>query len=161
MLHAQKLDELLVYVSRHHRVANLGLTKLWKLIFFIDREALCALGQTITGSEYIKYEHGPVPSRGEKQLKKLCREKAVICEQRELARYRLNEVKGLRAPLAGIFSEDELKIADAVCSEMGGKSARQLSDLSHKDPAWHYADTLQKLSSSLMAYGSEEDPDGL
>ncbi len=161
MLQPQKLEELMVYVSRHPKVSDLGLTKLWKLLFYIDREALRSIGRTVTGSEYIKYEHGPVPSRGERHLKKLCREQAVVCRQRDHAGYRLNEVSGLRAPHTGAFSDDELEIADAVCKEFGRKSAKQLSEISHEDPAWHYAEPLRKLSPSLMAYGSQEDPDGL
>ncbi len=161
MLHTQKLQELLVYVSHHSQVSDLGLTKLWKLVFFIDRACLRALGQTITGSEYIKYEHGPVPSRGEKHLRMLCRSEVLECEQRNHCGFKLNEVKALRKPQTDIFSEEELSLADSVCSEFGGHSAKQLSELSHRDPAWHYAEQLQKLSPALMAYGSEEDPDGL
>ena len=161
MLNVQKLQELLVYVSHHSQVTDLGLTKLWKLVFFIDRACLRALGHTITGSEYIKYEHGPVPSRGEKQLRLLCGNKVLECRQRTHRGYKLNEVKSLRKPQTDVFSEEELKLANSVCSEFGRQSAKQLSDLSHKDPAWHYAEQLQKLSPALMAYGSEEDPDGL
>lgn len=161
MLQPQKLEELMVYVSRHPRVSDLGLTKLWKLLFYIDREALRSLGHTVTGSEYIKYEHGPVPSRGEKHLKKLCREQAVACRQRDHAGYRLNEVSSLRAPQTGVLSDDELAVADAMCKVFGRKTAKQLSEISHEDPAWYYAEPLQKLSPTLMAYGSQEDPDGL
>ena len=161
MLQARKLEELMVFVSRHPKVADLGLTKLWKLLFYIDREALRTRGHTITGSEYIKYEHGPVPSRGEKHLKKLCREGVVACRQRDHAGYRLNEVRSLRAPHAGALTDDELVLADAVCKQLGGKTAKQLSNLSHEEPAWYYAEALQKLSPTLMAYASEEDPDGL
>lgn len=161
MLVPRKLEELMVYVSRHPKVSNLGMTKLWKLVFFIDREAMCSLGSSITGSEFIKYEHGPVPSRGEKHLRKLCREKAVTCEQRGHAGYKLNEVSALREPCREVFSDEEIEIADAVCSEFGGKTAKQLSDISHQYPAWHYAEMLQKLSPTLMAYGTQEDSDGL
>ena len=161
MLQARKLEELLVYVARHPKVADLGLTKLWKLLYFIDCEALRTLGHTITGAEYIKYEHGPVPSRGERHLKKLCREEAVSCRQRDHVGYRLNEVKSRRAPHAVALLEAEWVLADAVCNSLGRKSARHLSHLSHSDPAWHYAEPLQKLSPTLMGYGSQEDPDDL
>ncbi len=161
MLHARKLEELLVFVSRHPAVTDVGLTKLWKLLFFIDQESLRVLGQTITGSDYIKYQHGPVPSRGEKHLKKLCREKAITCRQRLHGGYRLNEVHPQREHEATMFSEAELEMADRVCRRLGRKNASQLSELSHADPAWHYADLMQKLSPALMAYGASEDPDDL
>ena len=65
MVHGQKLSELIVYLGQHPRVNNLGLTKLWKLIFFIDAKAVRNLGEPVTGPEFIKYEYGPVPSRAE------------------------------------------------------------------------------------------------
>ena len=161
MLHTRKLEELMVLVSRHPKVSDVGLTKLWKLIFFLDQESLQTLGETITGSEYIKYEHGPVPSRGEKHLKKLFRDKSVVCRQRMYSGYRLNEIRPQRTPEVAVFAKEELDLAERVCRRLGQKSAAQLSELSHANPAWHYAEMMQKLSPTLMAYGANEDPDGL
>ena len=161
MLHARKLEELMVLISRHPKVSDVGLTKLWKLIFFIDQKALSEFGQTITGSEYVKYEHGPVPSRGEKHLKKLRQAKSVECRQRTYGGYQLNEVLAGRDPDLAVFSESEVELANGVCQQLGQKSAASLSTLSHANPAWHYAEMMQKLSPTLMAYGASEDSDGL
>ena len=161
MLHGQKLQELIVHLGRSPKVSNLGPTKLWKLIYFIDARAVRDLGESITGSEFIKYEHGPVPSRGEKFLKQLVREGSVSTAAREVGGMTLNEVKSNRAPHLGIFSPEELSLINEVCAELGGKSAAVLSNLSHSEPAWHYAEFRQKLSRELIAYGHEEDPTGL
>ena len=73
----------------------------------------------------------------------------------------LNEVKSTRKPDLSVFSKQELSLINEVCRELGRKTAAVLSDMSHDEPAWHYAGIMGKLSPELMAYGHTEDPDGL
>ncbi len=160
-MHSRKLDELIVHLGSHPGVENLGLTKLWKLIYFVDARAVREWGAAVTESEFIKYEHGPVPSRGEKHLKQLIKRGEVTTTPREVGGMTLNEVKAVRKADVGVFAKQELTLIDAVCKELGRKTAKVLSDLSHKEPAWHYAGMMDKLSPELIAYGHEEDPDGL
>lgn len=160
-MHGRKLEELIAYLGNHPSVANLGPTKLWKLIYFVDVKALRDLGESVTGSEFIKYEHGPVPSRGEKHLKQMTRRSEVTTTPRNVGGKTLNEVKSARPADESVFSAGEMELIQVVCREFGGKSAKVLSDLSHREPAWHYAEMREKLSPELMAYGIEEDPDEL
>ena len=161
MVSDRKLSELIVYLGRHPGVSNLGLTKLWKLIFFIDARALRDLGEPVTGSEFIKYEHGPVPSRGDKFLKKLVKSGEVTAAQRRVGGKILNEVKAARAADLSVFTFEERGLIDAVCMELGRKTAAVLSALSHQEPSWHYATMQGKLSPELIAYGHQEDSEGL
>ncbi|MEO7412504.1 MAG: Panacea domain-containing protein [Opitutaceae bacterium] len=161
MVHGAKLSELIVYLGAHPKVTNLGLTKLWKLIFFVDAKSVRDLGAPLTGSEFIKYAHGPVPSRGEKQLRQLVRDGDVTTTPRAIGGKTLNEVKAARAADLSVFSPEEKDLVDGVCAELGRKSAAALSDLSHQEPAWHYAEMMGKLSPELIAYGVKEDADGL
>lgn len=160
-MHSRKLEELIAHLGSHPGVSNLGQTKLWKLIYFVDAKALRDLGSLVTGSEFIKYEYGPVPSRGEKHLRQMNRRGEISTTQRDVGGMTLNEVKSTRGPDLSVFSEDELKLIESVCVELGRKSAKVLSDLSHQEPAWYYAVMREKLSPELMAYGHEEDADGL
>ena len=161
MVSDRKLSELIVHLGQHPGVSNLGLTKLWKLIFFIDAKALRDLGEPVTGSEFIKYEHGPVPSRGDKFLRKLVKAGEVTSTQRSVGGKILNEVKAARPADLASFSFEERQVIESVCVELGRKSAAVLSDLSHKEPSWHYAKLMDKLSPELIAYGQKEDSEGL
>jgi uncharacterized phage-associated protein len=160
-MHSRKLEELIVHLGSHSGVENLGPTKLWKLIYFVDAKALRELGEPVTASEFIKYQHGPVPSRGEKHLKQLAKRGEVVTSPRQVGDMTLNEVKSTRKPDLSVFDKQELALIEAVCVELGRKSATILSDLSHLEPAWHYAGMMDKLSPELIAYGQAEDPDGL
>jgi uncharacterized phage-associated protein len=161
MVSDRKLSELIVYLGQHPGVNNLGLTKLWKLIFFIDAKAMRDLGEVVTGSDFIKYEHGPVPSRGDKFLRKLMKSGGINSSQRAVAGKILNEVRAVRPADLSVFSFEEQQLIDAVCNQLGRKTAFALSELSHKEPSWHYAKMMDKLSPELIAYGHEEDSEGL
>jgi len=157
-----KLQNLILHLAGHPKVFDLGITKLYKLIYFSDVRHLREYGQSITGSEYIKYPHGPVPSRGEKILKVMKKESVLeekpIQITQEMQR---RSLRALRHANLSVFSEQELSTIDAVCTELGAMTATALSDLSHDEPAWICAPLLDKLSPSLMMYGQHEDAAGL
>lgn len=159
-LNTHKLDNLILYLGKSPHVENLGITKLWKLIYFVDVAFLRETGATLTGSEYIKYDHGPVPSRGDKRLKHLDKEGRVRVKAEDYGSYRQNHVFTVEEGKSG-FSAKELPLIDAVCLKYGRKTASYLSELSHDEPAWIHAEKLQKLSPTLMGYGSKEDEEGL
>jgi len=60
-----------------------------------------------------------------------------------------------------MFSDTEKESISEVVKLRGSKSAGELSKSSHKEPAWIEAKDLGELDPSLMAYGPEEDPEGL
>ncbi len=158
----EKLKNLILMIAQHPTVTELGITKLAKLIYFADARALRELGSTITHSEYIKYQHGPVPSRLEKVIKEMRRndeldEKRVIKNEN----YEHHPVTAKKKPDLSCFSSEELEIIDQVIRELGPKRATTLSDQSHQEPAWIYAQSLKKLDPELIAYSTSEDPEGL
>ncbi len=161
MVHVDKLRNLVLAVAAHPEVKNLGVTKLWKLIYFADVTALREHGTTITESEFIKYPHGPVPSRGERVLKAMRRDGAVSTEQRAVGRFTQTCIEGSAHADLNVFSREERDVIDKVCRELGGETAQALSELSHDEPAWVVASELDKLDPQLMHYGRSEDPEGL
>lgn len=156
-----KLKEAMLYIASHPNVSDLGLTKLYKLVYFVEARHLREHAEAITGSDFIKYQHGPVPSRGEKAIKQLRKAGAIHAEREEFAGYDMTAISPLRKPDPRVLSESERATLDSVCAQLGSKTASQLSDLSHDEPAWIAAPMLRKLSPDLMMYGSAEDPEGL
>jgi uncharacterized phage-associated protein len=102
-----------------------------------------------------------VPSRGEKILKAMKREKLLETEQRASGSFTQTFVTALEKPDMRAFSPAERAIIDEVCRSFGSKTASELSSLSHSEPAWALAADLGNLDPELMAYGSSEDPEGL
>ena len=145
MVNVEKLQSLMLLIAGHPDVKGLGLTKLWKLIYFCDVRALREEGESITGSEFIKYKHGPVPSRGEKNLKLLRRQGRIETEQKSVGGYVQTSVTPLASPDLSLFTKRERAIVTDVCRELGGLSAKRLSEISHEEPAWALASELDKL----------------
>lgn len=157
----EKLKEAILYISRHPSVRDLGLTKLYKLVFFSDAYHLRAHGQSITGSDYIKYEHGPVPSRAEKCIKALRRDSLIETETVPFAGYQMIAVRPIGDLPLSQLSEDEIATLDCVCRKLGSETAKALSERSHLEPAWIATKMLDKIEPQLIMYGVTEDPDGL
>lgn len=160
-LHRDKLKDAIVFVAAHPKVRDLGLTKLYKLLYFADAAHLRERGESITGSEYIKYQHGPVPSRGEKLLRNLRREARVEVEKVPYGGVEMMSVRVTASPVWPSLTAGEIETLDAICSDLGADKAATLSHKSHAEPAWVAAAMLEKLSEELMMYGAAEDPDGL
>jgi len=160
-LHREKLKDAIVYVSSHSGVRDLGLTKLFKLLYFADSAHLREYGESITGSDYIKYEHGPVPSRGEKCVRQLRKDERLRVEKVPYAGVEMMSISAVGAPSWSALADEEVATLDVICSQLGRETAAMLSKKSHTEPAWVAAQMLQKLSDELMLYGAVEDPDGL
>ena len=160
-LDQKKLKNMILYFANSPYVCALGTTKLYKLLYFTDATSLRELGHNMSGSEYIRYEHGPVPSRGEKALKDLRKENAILVNQEEHYGMRLEAIREIIEPDLTIFEKSELEILQRIARTKGAASAKTLSNESHLEPAWVYATPLGKLSPELMLYGASEDPEGL
>jgi len=160
-MHQVKLDNLILYIASSPRVKDLGKTKLYKLIYFCDVRNLREHGETITSSDFIKYKHGPVPSRAEKRLKALKRDDKISVELKTKGGHKLHEVKALVSPDCTVFSDEELENIKFVCADLGKKTAVSLSSLSHEEPSWVFAKMGKSLSSDLMLYGASEEAEGL
>lgn len=156
-----KLKELVLLLARHESVKDLGVTKLAKLVYYIDAEALRMTGDSITASEFIKHEHGPVPSRMDRALKQLKKADAIRIGSESMFDHKLLRIEALRESDSSRFSGDEFAIIDRVAAKLGSLTAKELSRLSHREPAWCEAEYLEKLDVELIPYGAEEDPDDL
>lgn len=119
-------------------------------------------GRSITGPGYIKYQHGPVPSRGDKALKALKKLGAVETGTRLHYGLSMTEVMPGNEPCGTVtLTEGEKRVLDSVAQEFGHLTARELSDRSHEEPSWILAELQQKLDPELMLYGAREDDEGL
>ncbi len=156
-----KLKELILILARHKSVSNLGVTKLAKLVYYIDAEAMRVLGDSVTQSEFIKHENGPVPSRMDRALKQLSKAESIRVVKEEFFAHQLKKVEAMRDADMRPFRQEELEIVDRIAKKLGQVSAAELSSLSHKEPAWREAEYLAKLDPELIPYGTEEDPDEL
>ena len=124
-------------------------TKLNKLVFYADFLAFRCLGQSISGSPYRAIQFGPVPADFGALQDRLLRDNLVRTEEVELGEFggeRLSD--GSPIPFPGdVLSDQEMKIIAFVAATLKPMTAREASEMSHREPAWNQ--TAQK---SLISY---------
>jgi Protein of unknown function (DUF4065) len=150
----RKLAELLLYVAEkvsEDRAA--GAVRINKILFFAEFAHVRTHGAPITGAEYQKLRNGPAPRR----LKPI-RDRLVEGGEAELVseRYfgrRVDKLKPLRPAREELFSPDELAAVDEVIEALSGRTAEDVSNLSHREMAWRMVDEGDTIpfSAALLA----------
>ena len=101
------------------RLTDRGYHKIFKVLYFADRDHLADWGRTITGDRYIAMEFGPVPSA----LYDLFLAQS---DKRITPRADAN---------MRVLSRSDIKALDKALNEYGGKDFKTITDLSHGS-AW-------------------------
>lgn len=130
-----KYRNLILYLAeRVGAWPNVGETVFYKLIYFIETLARKELGYGIAGEQFYKRQYGPVPVS------------FLAITKRMIASNELDSVMGRyytymqrkylpRVKSNGLTDKEKIVI-DRVISLLGGKTATELSDLSHQDTPW-------------------------
>ncbi|MEN0066164.1 MAG: Panacea domain-containing protein [Myxococcota bacterium] len=135
----ERSSQLLLYLAdRLEDDANFSMTKVYKLFYFIDKEAYLRTGSTVTGSSYLRFDHGPVPRNLHKLRAKLEDTGAVEIVYVDRGKYTQHRLRAWQRPQLR-FSEDEMTIIDQVIERLRPMTAKKVSDLSHEEPGWKLA----------------------
>ena len=117
------------------RLADRGYHKIFKVLYFADRDHLANWGRTITGDRYVAMEFGPVPSA----LYDLFKAKEKAAGNGAFADLFLAQIDKQITPLADadrrVLSRSDIKALDKALNEYGGKDFKTITALSHGS-AW-------------------------
>lgn len=153
----KRLGELMLYIAKKSQFDhNFGGTKLNKILFYADSVSYSRSGKPITGAEYIKQEFGPTPKRLLPVRKQLESRKEAAVQRVDFLRKEQQRLVALREPDLSLFSGEEIALVDQVIELLRGKSAKDVSELSH-NRAWRVA----KMGGSIpyeAAFISDENP---
>lgn len=138
----QKLKELILYISQQEKSdPEYGSTLLNKLLFFSDFLAYAKFGKPITGVEYMRELHGPVP-------RPVRVPSVVLTEMMKAGELRLDKIpqafKGherikpvaRRSPDMSAFSTQEIELVDYVLGQFRGWPAGKISRFTHQYVGW-------------------------
>lgn len=133
----KKFKEVLLYVlEKVGSKSNVGMTVIYKLLYFIDFDYYEKFEEQLIGATYIKNHYGPTPV----EFKKIV-ENMEIKGELETVRskyFQHDQTKYLprRESDISVLNAKEIKHIDEVLSRLSDKSATELSDYSHKDIPW-------------------------
>jgi hypothetical protein len=140
-----KMKELILYVvgscAKNETVGSLGAIGLNKILFYSDFAAYLKLGKSITGQDYFALEMGPAPKRLIPIRKQLERERALKVVIAEIsATHRQQIFIPLREAKFSIFTAEEISIVDQMILRFVFKTAKSISEESHKFIGWDAAE---------------------
>lgn len=128
-----KVRETIVFFAE---MPDMFVTKLAKLMFYADFLHYRENTTSITGLAYAHAPQGPIPDRYER-IRDDVIENAVVEIQERFGDSWAGEVLVAQRPAnVGAFSESELAVLRAVKKQLGAKTSKRLSELSHAETAW-------------------------
>lgn len=138
----KKLAELILYISQ--KCANdptFGATKLNKILCYSDFVFYAYNDRGITNVEYQKLPNGPAPRRLIPVRNELIENgdlamQEVILKSGETQKRTVN----LRTPNLDLFTGAEIAMVDRIIESMQGRTAEDVSEMSHTLVGWLVAD---------------------
>ena len=136
-----RLKNLLLYVLG--KMGEVFQTKMNKVLFYIDFLSYRERGMAISGLAYNAIDFGPVPQRWDRvysAFDEIIPQPRLVHDQERFA-LTTNDVADMSC-----FTGQEIAVIDYVCCKMKDLSAHDISELSHREPAWqnhlHQSETI-------------------
>lgn len=154
---AAKFKEVLLYIlGKVGGRPNIGQTALYKLLYFIDFDYYEKFEEQLVGATYMKNTYGPTPISFAKIVKQMEREGTLVEVKSKYFDH--DQTKYIPAKEADVseLSGQELNHIDNELERLAHLSARQLSELSHKDTPWLVAKDKEVLDYEYVFYRPED-----
>jgi hypothetical protein len=137
----QKFAEMLLYVAGKLLDDPAGgAVKLNKALHFSELVHMRLHGRPITGADYQKLPQGPAPRRLLPVRQRLVENgEAELEASTYFGRVQYRLAPRREADLS-LFNAEEIAVIDEVVSDLKGKSAREVSEMSHREMGWFLAD---------------------
>ncbi len=158
-----KLKAMIRYFNTNTNPTYLGKVKLMKLFYFADFLSVKKYASPITYDNYVKLEHGPIPS----SIKNLVDNVAEDPENAYLAdTFYIERPEGTRMQKIvchqnfskkdeKLFTKHELEILEQVVQRFGDKTTAYIEEASHKEAPWTKTKMLDFIPYSLATYDAD------
>ncbi|MEK7586438.1 MAG: type II toxin-antitoxin system antitoxin SocA domain-containing protein [Patescibacteria group bacterium] len=153
----EKFKQVLLYiVGKVGSRPNIGQTAIYKLLYFIDFDYYEKYEEPLMGATYIRNTYGPTPISFVKIVKELESEgRLVVVKSKYFDRDQTKYLPVVEADVSG-FKGQELNHIDNELERLSHFTARQLSELSHKDTPWRVAKNKEVINYEHVFYRPEE-----
>lgn len=135
---------------------NIGMTALYKLLYFVDFDYYEKYGKQLMGLTYIHNHYGPTPREFVKVVEEMKQEGDLEEVKSPYFAYEQKKFLPRRSANLAKLSARETAMIDSVLARYGDLSAAQLTELSHEDPPWVAAKPGENLDYELVYYRPEK-----
>lgn len=153
----EKFKQVFLYIlAKVGAKPNVGQTVLYKLFYFIDFDYYELYEKQLMGLSYIKNTFGPTPVDFAKLSKQMIKEGQIEEVKSEFYNHEMTKYFPLVNPNLELLSAKELEFIDSELEKYSGKTATELSALSHKDIPWIGAKDREVLDYESVFYRTQE-----
>jgi transcriptional regulator with XRE-family HTH domain len=129
--------EVLLYVlEKVGSKSNVGMTVMYKLLYFIDFDYYEKFEEQLIGATYIKNHFGPTPVEFKKIVESMESKGELETVKSKYFLHEQTKYLPRREPDISVLNAKEIKHIDEVLSRLSDKTAKELSDYSHLDIPW-------------------------
>ncbi len=153
----KKFKEVLLYVlEKVGSKSNVGMTVIYKLLYFIDFDYYEKFEEQLVGATYIKNHFGPTPVEFKKIVESMESKGELETVKSKYFLHEQTKYLPRREPDISVLNAKEIKHIDEVLARLSDKNAKELSDYSHKDIPWLIAKDNQIIKYEGVFYRTEE-----
>lgn len=138
----EKIKNIILYLTKE----GLHKTKLLKELFYIDFKCYKEYAYSLTGLEYAKINHGPVPDNFEYLLSKLFDQNIINLDVIIHENYEENIYEAIEKEDMSIFDKKEIEIINYVKNYFKDFNVKEIVDFSHKEKAFKNTDLKEMIS---------------
>lgn len=156
---ADKFKQVLLYIlKKAGGKPNVGLTVLYKLLYFIDFDFYEKYEEQLMGLIYLKNKSGPTPLLFEKLMQDMLRRGEVELIKSRFYKYPQQKylVNPEIEPDLRVLSGQEKEHIDWELHRLSDMTAAQISELSHRDIPWISAENGKPLEYEAVFYRTSE-----
>jgi len=156
---ADKFRQILLYILKKvGGKPNIGMTVLYKLLYFMDFDYYEKYEDQLMGLVYLKNHHGPTPLLFEKLISDMVKNGEVETIKSKFYQYPQTKylVNPKVEPDLSILNGKEQEHIDWELQQLSDLTARQLSERSHKDVPWVSAENGKPLDYESVFYRTPE-----
>lgn len=154
---AEKFKQVLLYIlEKVGAKPNVGMTVLYKLLYFIDFDYYEKYEEQLMGLTYFKNDHGPTPRQFKKVVDEMKESGEVVeVKSKFFTREQKKFLPRSEADLTKM-SGQELEMIDDVLDRYSDRTASQLSDMTHRDMPWKATERGEDIDYELVFYRPSE-----
>lgn len=136
-INEKKYKNAILFFARKIQNGTLGKVKLMKLLYFLDFDYFEKYGKSITGDEYLRFEHGPVPHMAKGLLDKMNGKELKISKHKMPEGLNDQErIEALQEPDVSVFSPEEVLMLEEVATKWERFSGSEMKNASHGEAPW-------------------------
>ncbi len=164
----KKFKEVLLYIlEKVGGKSNIGMTVIYKLLYFIDFDYYEKFEEQLIGATYMKNHFGPTPVEFKKIVESMEEKGELETVKSRYFQHEQTKYLPRRESDISVLNAREIKHIDEVLARLSDKNAKELSDYSHEDIPWLVAKENEVIKYEAVFYRTKEtsvreyEPDNL